>query len=422
MFIRRLFTLVAVLCILLVVDRPASAVEAGNALYNPFVIADQAANIVHPALAYNPQSQQYLAVWCQETQGSNTIYARLISKTGQLFPIYPVSSTTSGIDHCNPDVVYNPARQNYLIVWEDKDNIPAFIVRGRLFVPGVSTSDDITFPDNASSNFVHPAVAYSSTSDEFLVVWSYQPYGGSYSILAQRLSWSGTKLGGNYTVALGEAMILNYAPDVAYNPARNEYLVTWTRLDNGSAGGPNNDIFGRILTYDLVPLHGFLLIGYHTPQEGFSAVAAIPTPVPESGRYLVAWQITYSTGDHDIYARIVKGDGTMEDVITVSGSYLDEKYPAVAGNINSKNFLVSWTSTYGPAFPLNVGIRARNVALDETMTGANWAGGIVAGISAVAAGPQDDFLVALEDISLFANQDLFGRLWGDRIFLPLVKK
>ena len=118
----------------------------------------------------------------------------------------------------------------------------------------------------------------------------------------------------------------------------------------------------------------------------------------------------------------MKGDGSLEEVKNIAASYLDETTPAVAGNFNSTNFLVSWTSTYGPAFPLNIGIKARNVTLEGKVMGENWVTGLVAGISAVAAGPNGDFLVANEDTSLFGNQDLFGGLWGERVYLPLVKK
>ena len=280
MFNRCFFSLLAVICVVLLFAQPETSVSAGNPITNPFLIADQSASIAHPSLAYNSQSQEYLAVWCQQISGSNTIYARLISKTGQLGTIYPVSSTTDGTDRCNPDVAYDSSHHSYLVVWEEKTG-PAFYVVGRLFEPGVSTSSDITFNDNGASNFVQPAVAFASTSNEFLVVWAYQPYGGNYSILAQRLSWSGGKIGGNTTIAPGEGVIYNYDPDLAYNPARNEYLVTWTRQDNGAPGGSNNDVFGSIVTYDLVVLHAFLQIGYFTPQEGHSAAAAIPTPVPD---------------------------------------------------------------------------------------------------------------------------------------------
>lgn len=48
-------------------------------------------------------------------------------------------------------------------------------------------------------------------------------------------------------------------------------------------------------------------------------------------------------------------------------------------------------------------------------------GGLMAGNPAVTAGPTGDFLLAFHD-KLAGNYDIFGRLWGNRLYLPLVSK
>ena len=49
-------------------------------------------------------------------------------------------------------------------------------------------------------------------------------------------------------------------------------------------------------------------------------------------------------------------------------------------------------------------------------------GGWNAGRSAVAAGRRGDFLVAFEDEPPAANVNLYGALWGRRVYLPLLLK
>jgi hypothetical protein len=102
--------------------------------------------------------------------------------SGRSSPVYPVSQTDTSAKRCKPDVAYNTSDHKYLVVWEDVITGPQFYVHGRLFTPGYLGAE-ITIDDSGGSNFVSPAVAYSSTSNEFLVVWSRQPYGGNYSIL-----------------------------------------------------------------------------------------------------------------------------------------------------------------------------------------------------------------------------------------------
>jgi hypothetical protein len=398
-----------------------SSIHATVPIYAPFLVVSygQAAGATYPALAWNPQNQEYLLVWCHQLAGSVAIYAQTISKTGVLSSIYPVSETSTDVERCKPDVAYNTTSHNYLVVWENKATGLQFSAHGRLFTPGGALGQEITFGVSDSSNYVYPAVAYSSTSNEFLVVWATQPSGGNYSILAQRVSNTGEKLGG-YTIAQGHDSVNNYDPDVAYNPSRNEYLVVWTS-QSPSQSGLNRDIFGQRLTNDLVPLDGLLEIEYTSLDEYAPAVAAIQTSAPESGRYLVALERLWpDSGDHDVYGKIVKGDGTLVSIAAISASSLDERAPAVTGNMNNNMFLVSWNSTYLPPYQSNIGVRARNVSLEGNVLSPGWAGGIKSGMSAAASGRGDQSLVIFEDTTFFANADLFGRFWGDVLYLPLI--
>jgi len=164
-------------------------------------------------------------------------------------------------------------------------------------------------------------------------------------------------------------------------------------------------------------------VEFTSVEEYAPAVAAIQTPAPESGRYMVVWERLYPDGgDHDVFANIILGDGTMLGLPTISATSLDERAPAVTGNRFDNLFFVSWTSSYPAPYASNIGVRGRTVTLTGTVQETGWAGGIKSGMSAAAAGRGDQFLVAFEDTTFFTKADLFGRFWGDQIFLPFLRR
>jgi len=430
---KKVLSLLAILGILALVGLTPGRAKAASPLFTAFLISNQTADITHSAVTYNTLDHTYLVVWCHQQVGSIGVFARTISEKGDLGAVYPVSDTTGDADRCDPDVAYDSKHNKYLVVWQEHTGTN-FTVHGKLFSPGSYLGTDITINDlvSPSSAATPPAVDYAYTSDEFLVVWALWAGGANSSIISQRVSFDGLKIGGNFIVAQGGGTISAYDPDVAYNLARNEYLVVYTRLDTIAPGGPNKDIFGWRIAYSpngLVKLGNEIQVSYLTPQESRPAVAALPTPGPESGRYLVAYQTTFNDtqGSHlddDIWGQIVLGDGTLVfpgQYFVIQGSEAYETEPAVAASQASHNFQVTWTAASPPAYALT-SIMARTVNPDGSKLAADWVGGFFANYSSVAAGRGGDYLAAAEDTTLFGNRDLYGRLLGTRIYIPTIKK
>ena len=416
---KKVICLIAVLAVVAVTGLLARPAAAVTPLYTAFLIADQSADITSSSLAYNSTDHVYLAVWCHHQANGVGVFARTISETGVLGSIYPVSDTSADANRCDPDVAYDPNHNNFLVVWQLQQGAN-FNVHGRLFYPGTLLGNDISFSDSYSSSATPPAVSFANTSDEFLVVWSLWS-GAPSSIIGQRLTYDGVKLGGNLVIAPGHDTLSNYDPDIAYNISRNEYLLVYTRLDTNAPGGPNKDIFGWRLTHDVIKLGSELEIAFYTPQENNPSVAALPTAAPESGRYLVAYQITYDIGDSDIWSQVVYGDGTVTPQLVIQGTNAFETLPAVAASPSGRNFLVTWTSSPAPDH-IFTNILASTVSLQNVVSPVRYLGGFFAGSSSVVAGRQGDFLSAADDITLFGNRDLYGRLLGNRIFLPVTVK
>ena len=154
-----------------------------------------------------------------------------------------------------------------------------------------------------------------------------------------------------------------------------------------------------------------------TNDDTVPAVAAIPT-IANEGQYLVAWQT-----NQDIRARTVAGDETLGTQRDLANTGWSELRPAVAGSESNDQFLVTWTWVPVVTPPAMMQVQARTLALDGTpLHGTTLVGGGQVFDSAVAAGPTGDYLVTFDDNEVFgtSTRGIYGRLWGNRIYLPLV--
>ena len=410
----------------------ASAASGDRIGYN-FAITVVSNDQVQAAVAYNSQREEYLVVWQNEwNAGANqNIAGQRVSKTGALvgnpFNIY------GGTDGHSPDVAYNSQYDSYLVVWQQFD--PLFNYYPSVYGAIVSATGQV-FPSFAiatGSNILNhsaPAVAYSYTSDKYLVVWQshWSPMPLQYSIEGQFISNSGALSGSSFTISQdpgnGDHRM---NPDVAYNRRRNEHLVVWEQRDHSTnkynihaqrVQGASGQLLGSALT-----------ISNQSFDESVPAVAAIP-PIGTGGQYLVVWQREWSSTDNDILARRVTGEGSTD------GSYLvinnaadhDTVAPAVAGSESSQKYLLAWTHDYkldlgGGFFLVFVGIAGRAVSSGGELLGEEtYVGGWSADNAAVGSGPLGDFLVAFDDEPPGAtlDRDIYGQLWGNRVYMPFV--
>ena len=89
--------------------------------------------------------------------------------------------------------------------------------------------------------------------------------------------------------------------------------------------------------------------------------------------------------------------------------------PAVASNENTREFLVAWK--YGS----NIQARAVTTAGGLGTYAQPMPYGTDPAGPAIAGGPLGDYLVTFHDMNL-GLYDVFGFLWGNRVFLPLVQR
>jgi hypothetical protein len=402
---------------------PGGTFGRGAPLGSPFLIANQSVDTVYPAVAYDSQRQDYLAVWQNDRAGCDDIYGQRVSNNGAL--IGPWFSISAGCpsNRQNPTVAYNSQQDEFLVAWEHCGNGYDCGIRTRR-VSGlgqVLDSTDIVVSTGTlgSENDINPTVGYAYTSNKYLLVWV-QDSQSTYSkhIRGQVLSAAGVLEGSSFLISEdsggGHA---RSKPDLAYNRSRNEYLVVWQQWASS-----DYDVYSRRVTGT-----GSLLYPESTAiinsgcDETTPAVGAIPLQ-SSGGGYLVAWENSCGGSEKDIRTRQVAGDGTPGTIVTAASSSLDESSPAVAGNENTGQYLVVWT-TSSSAPSLTSSIHGVFASMAGSLVGQElFVGGLYADHAVVTSGPTGDFLTAFDDPLIGSSVDVWGVLQGNRLYLPLVRK
>ena len=381
-----------------------------------------------PAVAYNSNHDEYLVVWYNEQDGGTLdIYARRVRGDGTLLSSFLVVSDV-GKDNWQPDVAYSPTQDEYLIVYtyEYDSNSNDYDIWARLVKwdgSDLGAPRYVEFPINQDSDLQwNPAVAYNSQNNEYLVVYENWWAGGLRDIAAQRVDKDGTAPGGpsgaNIATGAGGG---RFSPDVAYNEARNEYLIAYT-FDVGS----NGQTYGKVASANLGTLSSEIHICDDLYDQDYPAVAAGPD------EYLVTWvDGTWGSNDCDIFARRVSGAGTPQGAaggfeIAGSGDNNPHVFPAVAYGAGY-GYLVACRR-----FNLDLGASGLDVYGRYVMRGQNEASGDEFAIDngsdfqdnpAIACAPSGDCLVVEEDHWPGPDYEIRGRFVRPyHIYVPLVSR
>ena len=296
-----------------------------------------------PAVAYSIHHDEYLVTWQNERLGWTDIYGRRVGGDGTLRAHKPIISTQNRWNQ-EPAMAYTPVQDLYQVVYDYSGPPPNTTsdVKGKF----VGWDLNYLFPEQnirvEQGTQYNAAVAYNSQWDEFLVVYENWWAGGLRDIAAQRIKASTGAFGSWRNIATGQGE-WRYAPSVAYNEARNEYLITYTYSPNATQG--NGDIYGVVASANLGTLSGELAIVNDSYDQQNSAVAA------GLDEYLVAWEDGDPTTAHyDIFGRRVSGDG--QPLGGSGGFYISS--PTLARRENPDvafggrcGYLVTWSHAEG---------------------------------------------------------------------------
>ena len=379
-----------------------------------------------PDVAYNSVHDEYLVVWDYVAPGEIVdVYAARVSAIGQVLDVFPVASNP--YNQSNPSVAYDSINDRYLVVfsYDFFGNDSDWDINGR-FIPWNGPSPSLLDFGICiwNTNQMKPKVAYAYTQQEYLVTWVNNPAGQPRYVSARRVFASGGfPAGDGFTISAGT----EYRDDaeVAYNLARNEYLVTWD-IDRGSG---DLDIMGMRLNGQGIPLLGgdppqqigeFTIAGWPDLEE-HPAVAACRM----ADQYLVAWQSDVGTGgsDYAIYARYLSGDAVPGTVVLVDNTTLPQVDAANACDHAGYKYLLAWSDLYvGGEYGIWARIARTNGALDpgfELVGPKSDADRILVEL----AGGKTNFLATwMHDRIGGGDIDIHGRLVGYFVYIPFIKR
>jgi len=346
-----------------------------------------------PAVAYNSTEDEYLVVWSGDdgTGGlvdeEYEIFGQRVSaatgaEIGADFRLSDMGPDgDANYDAGVPAVAYNSAGNEYLVVWNgDDDTGPLVDEELEIFGQRVAATgaeigaNDFRLSDmgpggDASYDARHPAVAYNSTDDEYLVVWEGDDDTGllvdeELEIFGQLVdAATGAEIGSDFRLSdMGPDGDANYdasSPAVAYNSAEDEYLVVWYGDDDtGALVDGEFEVFGQrvSVTGAEIGANDFRLSDMgpdgHAYYDAFSPAVAYNSAGNE---YLVVWESDDDTGalaieEHEIFGQRVSATGAeigandfrLSDMGPDGNVNYDAWDPAVAYNGTGNEYLVVW--------------------------------------------------------------------------------
>jgi hypothetical protein len=242
---------------------------------------------------------------------------------------------------------------------------------------------------------IHASLANNSLYGGYLAVWEdhHWGYGADWDIYGRLIDSNGVPSGSDFGISYDGSQ-QRQAPDVAYNSNNNEYLVVYEY----TYSSVDHDIYAQ-----RVAANGSL-IGGNFAVESPSDYDANPAIAYNSTRneYLVVWQRKVGADEFtqfDIYAkRLDWGGATLGTSFALTTAAHDQTNPDVAFDSSNDQYLAAWQSYYGVG---DWDILGRLVSGSGSLPGSELLIGYLSGWQAYPSlafnNSYHEFLVAWED-------------------------
>ena len=269
--------------------------DGPSASLNAFAISTWNTHQWNPRVAYGRAVEEFLVVWANEYQSAVLpmyISGRRIKAANGSFPGGDSDLTINHLtqNRVNPDVTYNLARNEYLVVYDNAVDIFGIRLTGDLTHNFGGEFGIAGWPDTE----IHPAVAACREADQYLVVWQSDQGTNNDAIYARFLDGVGT-LGNVYPI--DDTTGQEREADVACNEAGTQYLVAWqTEYTNLKYG-----VWGRLVQPNETMNSQFAIVHPFSDMDRTNPIAA-----GGHSNYLVAWEHQRGgTSYQDIHGRLV---------------------------------------------------------------------------------------------------------------------
>lgn len=403
---------------------------------NNFPISSAVGNQTQPKIAFysNGASSKFLVAWTDTRNGYGQIYGQFVAPDGTLSGTEITISnhvttlnSANGINQSDPDIVYNPIINKFVVAWVDKSVFDTSSnADNRMTLQGAKCVNAVSVPyiplpvvdnnlvrtveidpsgvranqKNSSGIVVKTPVADSGSA--FTASWGAQSNESAPKIGYDRsgnyfVSWSGqaetVTMTMNYTVAITAPATTGVC---TYN------IPTFVGVDN-DGGKPKI----KIRLDDGLGLVRDLSFG-----TGSALYPTLATD-PNTNRTLLAWE-----EDQQIQGQLLDlGSGVLYGPsISVSVGAGARTAPVAAFDNVNQRFLVAWEDARnGSATLSNIDIYSQFVDPQGALSGGNTIVTVAPGnqlAPSVAFGDVNfrDFFVVWKDASNPGNSDIFGQL------------
>ncbi len=211
-------------------------------------------------------------------------------------------------------VVYNPLRDNYLLLYED----------GRALVSQLSPSGVASTDTALSANIgvTHVNAAFNPDDGTFLVVYR---DGDPAQVYGRYLSSDATPIGNSFLIGAGGG------PNIAFSPESGRYVVTWEQLSAGV-------VRYRVIHGDATSSPPFVT-PVSTIGRGLSDGVAYSSG---ADKFLVVYiRDTGGSAKANVYGRFISTNGTqLGPEFAIAAGFENQQKPRVAGSPN--RWMVMW--------------------------------------------------------------------------------
>ena len=255
----------------------------------------------------------------------------------------PISTnflTSSGShDDSNPDVAYDDTHNVYLVVWQRSFSVLDVEIRGQRVSPsGTLVGGFIGITSLATDIAINPTASNVNASDRFLVAWQQGPSAfGPWDVVGACVSPSTGAVSPKTTIA-GGALVSEIDPDAACESSVASFksLVVWSEDGDTIRVAPVTCPVG--LGAPTVGPSVFIHSGFRAEKP------AISKTTTTSGQHLIVW--VYFA--YDVYGVCVDRDGNKISPVTeIRDAGVGVRDPDVDGD--GRVFMVAWAEeeTFG---------------------------------------------------------------------------
>ncbi|MBI4574248.1 MAG: SBBP repeat-containing protein [candidate division NC10 bacterium] len=290
--------------------------------------------IGRPAIAYDPGGNQFLVVWAEVSGSATEIVGRFVGPDGSPLAVsFSITPGATTTGQAFAAVALNANAAQFLVVWTDDRNGNPDIFGQLLGADGTFIGSAFAVATDPQEQ-TRPAVAFDPATNQFFVVWGdHRSAANGSDIFGQLVNADGSlDAAGNFVIATGAST--QAAPALDYNPAASRYLVAWEDDRNGSL-----DVFGQILTDAGTPPAGGSPLVIASGAGDQQAIVVRASPV--TYQFLVAWE---DRGTGAIAGRLVHISGSQASVNTFSPGAGPVRSPAVAFDTNNLTALILWST------------------------------------------------------------------------------